>query len=47
MMRRVVGVGAQPPTEGRPSVLPNAIFGLIKPSYLEQARKLSQDFGEL
>jgi hypothetical protein len=27
-------LGAAPPTEGKPSVLPNIIFGLIKPSYL-------------
>jgi hypothetical protein len=34
-MHRIVGVGAVPPTEGRPSVFPNAIFGLVKPNYLE------------
>jgi hypothetical protein len=38
MMHRIVGVGgAKPLTEGLPSVLPNAIFGLIKPNYLYPA----------
>jgi hypothetical protein len=34
MMHRIVGVGAKPQAEGLPSVLPNAIFGLIKPNHL-------------
>jgi phenylpropionate dioxygenase-like ring-hydroxylating dioxygenase large terminal subunit len=33
-------VGAAPPTEGKPSVLPKAIFGLIKPSYLLNLEQL-------
>jgi HAD superfamily hydrolase (TIGR01484 family) len=30
----VGGLGTAPPPEGKPSVLPHAIFGLIKPGYL-------------
>jgi hypothetical protein len=42
MIHQIVGAwGAAPPTEGKPSVLPNIIFGLIKPSYLFQANCIS------